>query len=110
MMLNDKEYTFATPVPENWRDFNKARNYLQENVEFRFTKPEAEAIMNIINARWSDFAGKDAIVIEVEGYKCLTYITDAFKPIECADKVFPFEGSRTYPMQFVEKKISFKRW
>ena len=109
MMLYYKEYTFATPVPKDWRDFNKARNYLQEDVEFRFTKPEAEAIMNIINARWSDFAGKDAIVIEVEGYKCLTYITNQFTPVECADKVFPFKGSRTYPMQFIEKTINFKR-
>lgn len=110
MLLTKNEYTFALSVPECWTEFDKARSYLQEEVESVFTKPEAEAIINIIESWWSDFAGEDAIVIEVEGYKCLTYITDEFEPIECADKVFPFEGSRTYPMQFVEKKIAFKRW
>ena len=110
MTLNNNEYTFALSTPENWSEFDKGRGYAQELLESRFTKPEAEAIMSIIESRWPDFAGKDAIVIEVEGYKCLTYITDEFTPIKCADKVFPFEGSRTYPMQFIEKKISFKRW
>ena len=110
MLLTNNEYTFAVSVPKDWSEFDKMRRYLQEGVEFRFTKPETEAIMNIVEARWPEFASKDAIVIEVEGYKCLTYITSAFKPIECADKVFPFEGSRTYPMQFIEKKIYFKRW
>ena len=110
MTLNNNEYTFAVEVPEDWSEFDTQREALQQLLESRFSKPEAEAIMNIIESRWPDFAGKDAIVIEAEGYKCLTYITDEFTPIECADKVFPFEGSRTYPMQFVEKKISFKRW
>lgn len=110
MILNNNEYTFAISVPENWSEFDEQREKAQELLGYRFTKSEAEAIMNIIESRWPDFAGKDAIVIEVEGYKCLTYITDEFTPIKCADKVFPFEGSRTYPMQFTEKKISFKRW
>ena len=110
MTLNNNEYTFAISVPEDWSDFDERRGYMQAILESRFTKPEAEAIMNIIESRWPDFAGNDAIVIEVEGYKCLTYTTDEFTPIECADKVFPFEGSRTYPMQFIEKKISFKRY
>ena len=112
MMLNYNEYTFALSVPKDWSEFDKARNHLQKGIESIFTKPEAEAIMNIVEARWSDFAGKDAIVIKVEGYNCLTYMTRefTFTPIECADKVFPFEGSRTFPMQFIEKKIGFKRW
>lgn len=110
MILNNNEYTFAIYVPRYWCDFDRARSNLQKEVELSFTQPEAEAIMNIIESRWSDFTNKDAIVIEVEGYKCLTYITNKFEPIECADKVFPFEGSRTYPMQFIEKKINFKRW
>lgn len=110
MMLSNKDYIFAVSVPENWSEFDEKREVMQELLESRFTKPEAEAIMNIIESRWPDFAGEDAIVIEVEGYKCLTYITDEFEPIECADKAFPFEGSRTYPMQFIEKKIGFKRW
>lgn len=110
MTLNNNEYTYATAVPARWSDFDADRGIFQEQLELRFNKPEAEAILNIIESRWSDFADETAIVIEVEGCKCLTYITDEFTPIECADKVFPFEGSRTYPMQFVEKKISFKRY
>lgn len=98
MTLNNNEYTFAISVPENWSEFDAQREKARELLGYRFTKSEAEAIVNIIESRWPDFAGKDAIVIEVEGYKCLTYITDEFTPIECADKVFPFEGSRIYPM------------
>ena len=111
MILNNNEYTFAVSVPENWSDFDTDRNAYQQQLEARFTKPESEAIMNIIESRWPDFAGETAIVInDIEGYKALTYVTDEFKPIECADKVFPFEGNRTFPMQFIEKKITFKRW
>lgn len=110
MILNDNEYTYATTVPDKWSEFDTDREIFREQLESRFAKPETEAILNIIESRWSDFVGETAIVIEVEGCKCLTYITDEFTPIECADKVFPFEGSRAYPMQFIEKKISFKRW
>lgn len=110
MTLENNEYTFAISAPEDWSDFDERRGYMQAILESRFTKPEAEAIMNIIESRWSDFAGKDAIVIEVEGYKCLTYITDEFTPIECADKVFPFDEKQIYPMQMAEMKICFKRY
>ena len=110
MTLNNNEYTYAMSVPDKWSDFDADREIFREQLESRFTKPETEAILNIIESRWADFASETAIVIEVEGIKCLTYITDEFTPIECADKVFPFEGSRTYPMQFIEKKIGFKRY
>lgn len=110
MILENNEYTFAISVPEDWEEFDENGYTMQVILESRFTQQEAEAIMSIIESHFSDFAGEDAIVIEVEGYKCLTYITDEFTPIECSDKVFPFEERKTYPMQFIEKKINFKRW
>ena len=68
-----------------------------------------EFVLNVPE-NWSDFEGKTAILITVEGTKCLTWITDEFTPIECAEKVFPFDEKQIYPQQRAEMKICFKRW
>ena len=74
------------------------------------TISDVEKMLKIIDYNWSDFEGKTAILIEVEGTKCLTWITDEFTPIECAEKVFPFDEKQIYPQQRAEMKICFKRY
>ncbi len=52
----------------------------------------------------------DFIVIRVEGYDCIALITDEFTPIEIAERIFPFDEERIYPMQGVETVVQFKRY
>ena len=110
MTLNNNQYEFVLNVPENWSDFDEKRDDYKEMLASQFNENLADKILKIIDYNWSDFAEETAIVIEVEGTKCLTWITDEFTPIECAEKVFPFDENRIYPMQMAEMKICFKRY
>lgn len=109
MTLNNNQYEFVLNVPKNWTDFDEKRRIL-EDLTWKFNKDSAVKMLKIIDYNWPNFEGKTAIVITVEGTKCLTWITDEFTPIECAEKVFPFDENQIYPMQTVEMKICFKRW
>ena len=110
MTLNNNQYEFVLNVPENWSDFDEKRDDYKEMLASQFNENLADKILKIIDYNWSDFAEETAIVITVEGTKCLTWITDEFTPIECAEKVFPFDEKQIYPMQMAEMKICFKRW
>ncbi len=110
MMLNTNQYEIAMQVPDNWTDFDDRREDYREMLTSRFNENFADKILKIIDYNWSDFAEETAIVITVEGTKCLTWITDEFTPIECAEKVFPFDENQIYPMQMAEMKICFKRY
>ena len=110
MTLNNNQYEFVLNVPENWSDFDEHREDYRKMLTSQFNENLADKILKIIDYNWSDFAEETAIVIEVEGTKCLTWITDEFTPIECAEKVFPFDEKQIYPMQMAEMKICFKRY
>ena len=110
MILNNNQYEFVLNVPENWSDFDAKREKILEDLTWKFDRDSAVKIFRIIDWNWSDFEGKTAILITVEGTKCLTWITDEFTPIECAEKVFPFDEKKIYPQQRAEMKICFKRW
>ena len=110
MTLNNNQYEFVLNVPDNWTDFDEHREDYRAMLASQFNENLADKILKIIEWNWSDFAEETAIVITVEGTKCLTWITDDFTPIECAEKVFPFDENRIYPMQMVETKICFKRY
>ena len=110
MILTNNQYEFVLNVPENWSDFDEKRERIFEDLTWKFDKDSVEKMLKIIDYNWSDFEGETAILIEVEGTKCLTWITDDFTPIECAEKVFPFDENRIYPMQMAEMKICFKRY
>lgn len=110
MMLINNQYEYAMQVPDNWTDFDERREDYREMLEMKFNENLADKILKIIDWNWSDFAEEEAIVIEVEGTKCLTWITDDFTPIECAEKVFPFDETQIYPQQRAEQKICFKRY
>ena len=102
-------YELAMQVPDSWTDFNNNRDRYKELLSWRFNENLANKILKIISQNWSDFAGEAAIVIIIEGTKCLTWITNEFAPVECAEKVFPFDEKQIYPMQMAEMKICFKR-
>ena len=110
MILNNNQYEFVLNVPDNWTDFDEHREDYRAMLASQFNENLADKILKIIDWNWSDFAEETAILIEVEGTKCLTWITDDFTPIECAGKVFPFDEKQIYPMQMVETKICFKRY
>ena len=110
MILNNNQYEFVFNVPDNWSDFDAKREKVLEDLTWKFDRDSAVKIFRIIDWNWSDFEGKTAILITVEGTKCLTWITDEFTPIECAEKVFPFDEKQIYPQQRAEMKICFKRW
>lgn len=110
MILTKYQYEHAIDVPEDWKDFDKYKEHFLLSLTYKFNERLAEKILKIINYNWSDFWGQTAIVIEVEGTKCLTWITDDFTPIECSEKVFPFDEIRIYPQQRAEMQICFKRY
>ncbi len=110
MTLNNNQYEFVLNVPDNWTDFDEHREDYRAMLASQFNENLADKMLKIIDWNWSDFAEETAIVIEVEGTKCLTWITDEFTPIECAEKVFPFDEKQIYPMQMAEMKICFKRY
>ena len=110
MTLNNNQYEIAMQVPDCWTDFDDHRADYRDMLTPRFNENLADKILKIIDWNWSDFAEETAIVITVEGMKCLTWITDEFTPIECAERVFPFDEKQIYPMQMAEMKICFKRY
>lgn len=55
-----------------------------------------------------DAEDDDFIVIRVEGYYCIGYITNEFTPIEVSERVVPFDSERVYPLQCLEQKVCFK--
>ena len=110
MTLNNNQYEFVLNVPDNWTDFDEHREDYRAMLASQFNENLADKMLKIIDWNWSDFAEETAILIEVEGTKCLTWITDEFTPIECAEKVFPFDEKQIYPMQMAEMKICFKRY
>lgn len=110
MTLNNNQYEFVLNVPDNWTDFDEHREDYRAMLASQFNENLADKMLKIIDWNWSDFAEETAIVIEVEGTKCLTWITDEFTPIECSEKVFPFDEKQIYPMQIAEMKICFKRY
>ena len=110
MTLNNSQYEIAMQVPDNWTDFDEHREDYKEMLASQFNENLADKILKIIDYNWSNFAEETAIVITVEGTKYLTWITDEFTPIECAEKVFPFDEKQIYPMQMAEMKICFKRY
>ena len=53
---------------------------------------------------------KTFVVIEVEGYKCVAYLTDEFAPYVLSDMVAPFDKERIYPLQGLVTQYAFKRY
>ena len=101
-------YTEVIKVPDNWTDFDNERDELQQYIAEELDNGEkADKIINIIDNNWSFFAEETAVLVEVEGYDCLTIVDEDGNVNET---VYPFDENRTYPMQKMEQKLYFKRY
>lgn len=52
----------------------------------------------------------DFIVIEVETYYCVAVVLDYTLPYIVGDHIAPFDENKTYPLQGLETKFTFKRY
>ena len=50
------------------------------------------------------------VVIEVEGYNCVAYLTDEFSPFILGNHIAPFDKERIYPLQGLITQYAFKRY
>ena len=101
-------YTEVIKVPDNWTDFDNERDELQQYIAEELDNGEkADKIINIIDNNWSFFAEETAVLVEVEGYDCLTIVDEDGNVDET---VYPFDEHRTYLMQKMEQKLYFKRY
>lgn len=101
-------YTEIIKVPDNWTDFDNERDELQQYIAEKLDNGEkADKIINIIDNNWSFFAEETAVLVEVEGFDCLTIVDEDDNVNET---VYPFDENRTYLMQKMEQKLYFKRY
>ena len=54
--------------------------------------------------------GATFVIIEVEGYKCVAYLTDEFSPYTLGEMIAPFDKDRIYPLQGLVTQFAFKRY
>ena len=50
------------------------------------------------------------VIIVVEGYKCVAYLTDEFAPYEVSEMIVPFDKDRIYPLQGLVTEYAFNRY
>ena len=50
------------------------------------------------------------VIIVVEGYKCVAYLTNEFTPYEVSEMIVPFDKDRIYPLLWLETQFTFKRY
>ena len=93
------------------------KNHLDEIYtvsEFQRDNPAlAEKAERALNYLKGYFLGsKDAtfVIIEVEGYKCVAYLTDEFRPYTLGEMIAPFDKDRVYPLQGLVTQFAFKRY
>lgn len=91
------------------------KNYLDEIYtvsEFIRDNPalaeQAERAMQYLKGNCPDDAV--FVVIEVEGYNCVAYLTDEFSPFVLGNHIAPFDKDRIYPLQGLISQYAFKRY
>ena len=91
------------------------KNYLDEIYtvsEFKRDNPalaeQAERAMQYLKGYCPDDAV--FVVIEVEGYNCVAYLTDEFSPFVLGNHIAPFDKERIYPLQGLITQYAFKRY
>ena len=93
------------------------KSYLDEIYtvkEFQRDNPalaeRADRALNYLKGYCPNSGDKTFVVIEVEGYKCVAYLTDEFSPYILAEMIAPFDKERIYPLQGLVTQYSFKRY
>lgn len=93
------------------------KNYLDEIYtvsEFQRDHPalaeKAERALNYLKGYCPGSEDATFVIIEVEGYKCVAYLTDEFSPYTLGEMIAPFDKERIYPLQGLVTQFSFKRY
>lgn len=93
------------------------KNYLDEIYtvsEFQHDHPalteKAERAMQYLKGYCPNSKDATFVIIEVEGYKCVAYLTDDFSPYTLGEMITPFDKDRIYPLQGLVTQFSFKRY
>ena len=93
------------------------KNYLDEIYtvsEFQRDHPalaeKAERAMQYLKGYCPGSEDATFVIIEVEGYKCIAYLTDEFSPYTLGEMIAPFDENKIYPLQGLVTQFSFKRY
>ena len=93
------------------------KNYLDEIYtvsEFKRDNPalaeQAERAMQYLKSYCQNSNDVTYVIIEVEGYKCVAYLTDEFSPFVLGNHIAPFDKERIYPLQGLVTQYAFKRY
>lgn len=93
------------------------KNYLDEIYtvsEFQRDHPalaeKAERALNYLKGYCPGSEDATFVIIEVEGYKCVAYLTDEFIPYTLGEMIAPFDKDRIYPLQGLVTQFAFKRY
>ena len=71
---------------------------------------KAERALNYLKGYCPGSEGATFVIIEVEGYKCVAYLTDEFSPYALSDMIAPFDENKIYPLQGLVTHYAFKRY
>ena len=93
------------------------KNYLDEIYtvsEFQRDNPalaeKAERAMQYLKGYCPGSKDATFVIIAVEGYKCVAYLTDEFSPYTLGEMIAPFDKDRIYPLQGLVTQFAFKRY
>ena len=93
------------------------KNYLDEIYtvsEFQHDHPalaeKAERALNYLKGYCPGNKDATFVIIEVEGYKCVAYLTDDFSPYTLGEMIAPFDENKIYPLQGLVTQFAFKRY
>lgn len=82
--------------------------------EFKRDNPElskqAEKALQYLKGHCPNSEDATFVVIEVESYYCIAYLTDEFAPYTLGTTIAPFDKDRIYPLQGLVTKYAFKRY
>ena len=93
------------------------KNYLDEIYtvsEFQRDNPalaeKAERALNYLKGYCPGSEDATFVIIEVESYKCVAYLTDEFSPYTLGEMIAPFDENKIYPLQGLVTLYAFKRY
>ena len=93
------------------------KNYLDEIYtvsEFQHDHPalaeKAERALNYLKGYCPGNKDATFVIIEVEGYKCVAYLTDEFSPYTLGEMIAPFDENKIYPLQGLVTQFAFKQY
>ena len=92
------------------------KNYIDEIYtvsEFKRDNPElsnqAEKALQYLKGHCPNSEDAIFVVIEVESYHCIAYLTDEFAPYTLGTTIAPFDKDRIYPPSGARNKLRFQK-